>query len=78
MKTAISIPDKDFEAAEKLALRLGKPRSQLYTQALRYYLAKHDDELVQAALDKVYGENSSGIDPLLESLQAKSIDSQRW
>jgi metal-responsive CopG/Arc/MetJ family transcriptional regulator len=78
MKTAISIPDKEFESAEKLARHLGKSRSQLYTQALRNYLEKHDDELAQAALDKVYGEDPASIDPLLKILQAKSIDREQW
>lgn len=78
MKTAISIPDKEFESAEKLARRLGKSRSQLYTQALRSYLEMHDDELVQAALDKVYKETPSSIDPQLRSMQANSIDRSRW
>lgn len=33
MKTAVSIPDNIYTSAEKLAKRLGKSRSQLYTQA---------------------------------------------
>ena len=42
MKTAISIPDPVFEAAEELARRLGKSRSQVYAEALRQYLERHD------------------------------------
>ena len=34
MKTAISLPDELFAAAEKLAERLGVSRSQLYATAL--------------------------------------------
>lgn len=78
MKTAISIPDKVFESAEKLALRLGKSRSQLYTQALHSYLEKNDDELVQEALDKVYGSNPSSVDPVLQTLQTKSLPKEQW
>jgi hypothetical protein len=33
MKTAISVPDDMFEEADRLAKRLGKSRSQLYTAA---------------------------------------------
>lgn len=78
MKTAISIPDKVFESAEKLAHRLGKSRSQLYTQALHSYLEKNDDQLVQEALDKVYGGASSSIEPALQTLQAKSLPKEQW
>jgi metal-responsive CopG/Arc/MetJ family transcriptional regulator len=35
MKTAISIPDDVFAAAERLARRLKKSRSELYSRALR-------------------------------------------
>ena len=73
MKTAISIPDKVFESAEKLAHRLGKSRSQLYTHALYSYLEKNDDELVQEALDKVYASSPSNVDSTLQTLQTKSL-----
>ena len=41
MKTAISIPDETFEAAETLAGRLGLSRSELYATAVAEYLARH-------------------------------------
>ena len=44
MKTAISIPDDVFAEAERLTLRLQKSRSQLYTEALQEYLARHDPD----------------------------------
>ena len=78
MKTAISIPDQVFESAEKLAHRLAKSRSQLYTQALQSYLEKNDDELVQVALDKVYQDIPSNVDPGLLALQTKSLVTEQW
>jgi len=44
MKTAISIPNPLFEEVERLAKRKGKSRSQLYSEAVADYLAKHDSE----------------------------------
>jgi metal-responsive CopG/Arc/MetJ family transcriptional regulator len=35
MKTAVSMPDSIFEAAEALAKRLRMSRSQLYTKAVQ-------------------------------------------
>ena len=49
MKTAVSIPDSLFSAAERLARRTGKSRSRVFSEALREYLARHaPDELTQA------------------------------
>src|SRR5579863_3511214 len=53
MKTAISIPNDVYESAEKLANSLGKSRSQLYTQALSGYVAKHKKDNVTSKLDEV-------------------------
>ncbi|HKI94008.1 MAG TPA: hypothetical protein VJ992_01835 [Gemmatimonadales bacterium] len=53
MKTAISLPDAIFRAAERLAKRARKSRSQLYADALREYLARHTPDEVTAAMDAV-------------------------
>ena len=56
MKTAISIPDDVFAEAERLARRLKKSRSELYSHALREYIARHGPDYVTEALDRVHGE----------------------
>jgi metal-responsive CopG/Arc/MetJ family transcriptional regulator len=53
MKTAISLPDDLFEAAERFAERLEKSRSQLYAEALAEYLVRHDPDEVTQAMDRV-------------------------
>jgi metal-responsive CopG/Arc/MetJ family transcriptional regulator len=78
MKTAISIPNDVYESAEKLANRLGKSRSQLYTQALSGYVAKHNKDNVTSMLDEVYGISSSRLDDTLRSLQSKSLPRENW
>jgi hypothetical protein len=80
MKTAISIPDTQFEAAEKLAARLGLSRSELYQKALAEYIARHSDEKVTATLNEIYAEKplGEGIDEALLQLQAKSIPEEDW
>ena len=48
MKTAISVPAEIFEQAERLRRKLGKSRSELYSEAVRQYLVSHDpDEITQ-------------------------------
>lgn len=65
MKTAISIPDPVFEEAERLAERMGKSRSQLYSEAVADYLARHDAEGVTERLNRVCTEPGSEPEPWL-------------
>lgn len=78
MKTAISIPDKVFESAEKLANRLGQSRSQLYTQAVSSYITKHQGDDVTKKLDEIYGTQDSKLDSGLADLQSKSLPKDEW
>jgi metal-responsive CopG/Arc/MetJ family transcriptional regulator len=78
MKTAISLPDEVFEAAEALAERLGMSRSQLYARAVEEYLAKHRDQDLTARLNDVYGEEESGLDPALRRAQGRTLRSNEW
>ncbi|MDY0088480.1 MAG: ribbon-helix-helix protein, CopG family [Coriobacteriia bacterium] len=54
MKTAISIPDDLFGEADALAQKLNKSRSEVYSQAVREYLARHADDRITEALDALY------------------------
>jgi metal-responsive CopG/Arc/MetJ family transcriptional regulator len=79
MKTAISIPDNVYDSAEKLASRLGKSRSQLYTQALHSYISKHQNEGVTAKLNEIYkSSKGSGVELVLAKLQSKSLPKENW
>ena len=77
MKTAISIPDDVFEAAERLARRLGKSRSELYTAAIRTYLERHRGAGVTERLNAIYGPEPE-LDLVLRVLQARSIPKDEW
>ena len=63
MKTAVSVPDDVYELAEKLARRTGRTRSEIYSTALRDYLAHHADLPVTAAMNAVV----DGIEPQTEA-----------
>ena len=56
MKTAISIPEPLFEAAERMAHRLAVSRSELYARAMADYLERHKYLNVTKALNRVHGE----------------------
>jgi len=56
MKTAISLPDEVFRAAERHAGRMRTSRSQLYALALSEYLARHAPDEVTEAMNRVMQE----------------------
>jgi predicted transcriptional regulator len=78
MKTAISIPDDLFEAAEGLAEELHVSRSQLYARAVAELLARLRDDDVTRRLDEVYSQTESRLDPVLERLQVDSLPGEEW
>jgi metal-responsive CopG/Arc/MetJ family transcriptional regulator len=78
MKTAISIPDNVYETAEKLANRLGKSRSQLYTQALDNYISKHQKDGVTEKLNEIYASTPSALEQGLNRLQLASLPREEW
>ena len=53
MKTAISVPDRVFREADRLAKRLKKSRSELYSEAVAEYLGRHAPDAITAALNDV-------------------------
>lgn len=65
MKTAISLPDPLFEAADALAARLGVSRSVLFQRAMERLLEDYDEERVTEVLNRIYGAEPSGVDPAL-------------
>ena len=78
MKTAISVPDPIFDAAESLAKRLGMSRSQLYTTAMTRLLEAFDDEAITQALNEVYAEATEPIDPVLLQMQLHNLPEEEW
>jgi metal-responsive CopG/Arc/MetJ family transcriptional regulator len=77
VKTAVSIPDPIFEAADRLARRRRVSRSELYAEALTKLLDSDESTEITARLDDVYGERSSELDAGLATLQALAID-EEW
>lgn len=78
MKTAISIPDELFTAADALATRLGVSRSELYSTAVAEFVAKHNPSEITERLNQVYATEDSTLDPVLRRIQAISIGPEEW
>lgn len=80
MKTAVSIPDRVFQSAEKLAVRLGMSRSELYAKALASLVEKHREDLITSKLNEVYGPggDDSSLESDVRSLQSRSLRGKKW
>jgi len=59
MKTAVSIPESIFRAADRLARRMKKSRSRLYADALREYLHRNRPSVIAAAIEEMNREIES-------------------
>jgi metal-responsive CopG/Arc/MetJ family transcriptional regulator len=79
MKTAISIPDDLFKAAERIARRLGLSRSQLYQRAILHFLEGQAGSHMTEALDQVYDSREPiALDPVLDRMQRASLPQEEW
>lgn len=78
MKVAISLPDPVFRAAETLARKLGKSRSQLYAEAIAEYVGVRGAKALTARLNAVYAKESSEIDPALKYAQLERLSREAW
>ena len=78
MKTAISIPDSIYKAAEKLAIHLGMTRSALYTKAIKKFLLEFRNDRITEKLNEIYEKETSRLDPAFETMQLISTEEDEW
>jgi predicted transcriptional regulator len=79
MKTAISLPDNLFEAAEKLANRLGISRSELYQRAVTHFLEQQGGDVVRETLDRVYAKKANrDLNPLIKAAGEHMLTDEDW
>jgi predicted transcriptional regulator len=78
MKTAVSVPNEVFERGERLAKRLKVSRSELYSRALREYLARHAPDEVTAALDRVCEDLDTGTEEFRREAARRVLESSDW
>jgi len=78
MKTAVSLPDEVFRAAERQARRVKKSRSQLYAQALSEYLARHAPDEVTDAMNRVVEQLREPTDPFVSAAARRVLERTEW
>jgi predicted transcriptional regulator len=78
MKTAVSIPNDIFEAAERLARRTRKTRSRLFSDALREYVARRSPEKVTESMDQALAEIGEERDLFVSSASRRRLEQVEW
>jgi len=78
MKTAVSIPDQVFEEAERFAKRTRRSRSDVYSQALAEYVARHAPDRVTEAMDETLAALDESIDPFPAIAARKTLRRAEW
>ena len=79
MKTAVSVPDDLFEEVDRLARRSHRSRSEVYSAALREYVARHAPEEITDALDRVVAEaGPTGAEAFSATAAARTLERSEW
>lgn len=81
MKTAISIPDGVFQKAERLARRMKKSRSQLYSEAVAEYTARHSDDEITAAINRMLDDPEAAdteLDAFVAAAARRTLEQAEW
>lgn len=79
MKTAVSVPDDLFARADRFARTMRRSRSEVYSAALREYLARHAPDEVTTALDAVLAEvGQEAAEPFLAEAARRTAARSEW
>jgi metal-responsive CopG/Arc/MetJ family transcriptional regulator len=78
MKTAISIPDPLFQAAEQYAQEKGLSRSELYARAIKHYLETFRYHGITEALNELYHEQDSSLETGYIAAQGQILPKEDW
>ena len=73
MKTAISLPDELFKAAEETAAELGIPRSWLFAVAVKEFISKYRKEHITEQLNRVYEKIDGAADMNIRTAGLESV-----
>jgi metal-responsive CopG/Arc/MetJ family transcriptional regulator len=79
MKTAVSVPDDLFAQVDRLAKRSRRSRSEVYSAALREYMARHAPDEVTARLDAVVADvGDLGADEFTTRAARETFQASEW
>jgi metal-responsive CopG/Arc/MetJ family transcriptional regulator len=74
VKTAVSIPDDVFEKVERFARRARRSRSEVFSAALREYMARHAPDDVTEAINRAVDEIGDQKDEFVAAASRRVLD----
>ena len=77
-QVALSLPDYVSQTAEQYARRLGVSPDEFYAAAVASYVRALQKDNVTLALNQVYTQESSAVDPVLMQMQIASLPNEDW
>ena len=78
MKTAVSIPDDVFEEIERLARRSRRSRSEVFSAALKEYIARHAPDEVTDAINRAVDEIGDQRDEFVAAAARRVLEKTEW
>ncbi len=78
MKTAVSIPDDVFEKVERFARRAKRSRSEVFSAALREYIARHAADEVTDAINRAVDEIGDQRDEFVAAVARRTLEKTEW
>jgi metal-responsive CopG/Arc/MetJ family transcriptional regulator len=78
MKTAISIPDNVFKQAERLRRQSRKSRSELFSEAMREYVARHAPDDVTDAMNRVCSQVGDTKNQFVSTAARRILERTEW
>jgi predicted transcriptional regulator len=78
MKTAVSIPDDVFEKVERFARRARRSRSEVFSAALREYMARHAPDEVTDAINRAVDDMGDQKDKFVATAARRVLEKTEW
>ena len=78
MKTAVSIPDDVFEKVERFARRAKRSRSEVFSAALREYMARHSPDEVTVAINQALENIGDQKDEFVAAAARRVLEKTEW
>lgn len=78
MKTAVSIPDDVLEKVERFARCAKRSRSEVFSAALKEYVARHSPDEVTEAINRVCDQLGDQSDEFVSAAALRILEKTEW
>ena len=78
MKTAVSIPDDVFEKVERFAQKAKRSRSEVFSAALREYMARHAPDEITEAINRAVENIGDQSDEFVAAASRRVLEKTEW